>query len=147
MTLTEIADAFLSKVNLLDILGAAPYCTDEFTYSGPLPEPLGLHAWAETAAPFLKGIPDWNFNAKVIGEEANVVHVTAHVTGTHTGELDLSALGLGVIPATGKSIALPESKGRLTFDGDRIVNFHIDPAHGAGVPGILAQIGASMPPG
>ena len=145
MSRNETETAFLSKINILDIQGAAPFCTEDFTYSGPFPEPVSLDEWKVTAGVFQKAFPDWNFNTTFESEEANFVHIRAHVTGTHRGDLDLSSMGMGVIPASGKSISMPESKGRLTFKGDKIANMHIDIVEGAGIPGILAQIGASPP--
>ena len=137
----QAAEAFLAGINTLNLDAAAPYCTNNFTYSGPLPKPVNLQEWRGLAGLFLKAFPDWNFNAKVSREEGNVVHLTAQVTGTQTGELDLTPLGMGVIPATGKSIALPQSPGRVTLAGDKIANFHLDVVPGAGIPGILAQLG------
>ena len=145
MSKKETAAAFLSKINVLDLNAGGQYCTDNFTYSGPFPKPLSLDEWKVTAQRFLKAFPDWNFNAKIVGEVADLVHITAHITGTHSGDLDLTSLDMGVIPATGKSIALPESKGRLTFQGDKISNMHFEVAEGAGIPGILAQLGVSKP--
>lgn len=145
MSKKDTAEAFLAKINTLDIQGAAPYCTDNFRYSGPFPKPLSLHEWNESAQPYRKAFPDWNFNARIEREEADIVHITAHVTGTHTGELDLTALDMGVVPATGKPVALPVTSGRLTFKGDKIANLHFDMVEGAGIPGILAQLGVSAP--
>ena len=145
MSKKETAVAFLEKINTLDLQSAAPYCTDDFTYSGPFPKPLSLDEWNESGKPFRKAIPDWNFNAMFEREDANIVYITAHVTGTHTGELDLTSLDMGVVPATGKTVALPVTNGRLTFKGDKIANLHFDIVEGAGIPGILAQLGVSKP--
>jgi predicted ester cyclase len=145
MSKKETATAFLEKINNLDLNAASQYCTDDFTYSGPLPKPVTLDEWKVTAQVFLKAFPDWNFNMKIVSEDDDRVQVNAHVTGTHRGDLDLSSMDMGVIPATGKAIDLPESKGRVTFSGDKIANLHIDVAEGAGVPGILAQLGVSKP--
>lgn len=145
MSKRETVDAFLSKYSILDIQGASSYITDDFMYSGPFPEPLSFEEWKQSAIPFQKAFPDWNFNAAIEREEEDAVHITVHVTATHMGDLDLSGLGMGVIPATGKVIAMPESKGRLTFRGDKIANLDIDMVEGAGIPGILTQLGVSKP--
>ena len=145
MSKKETAVAFLSEINSLDILGAAPYCTDDFTYSGPFPKSLSLSEWNESAKPYQKAIPDWNFNAIFESEDAQIVNITAHVTGTHTGDLDLTSLDMGVVPATGKTVALPVTNGRLIFKGDKIANLHFDIVEGAGLPGILTQLGVSKP--
>lgn len=145
MSKKETAVAFLSKINTLDLNAASQYCTDDFTYSGPFPKPVSLDEWRVTAQRFLNAFPDWNFNAKIEREDEDFVYIRAHVTGTHRGDLDLSAMGMGVIPTTGKAIGLPESKGQLTFEGNKIANMHFDLTEGAGIPGILAQLGVSKP--
>lgn len=147
MSKKETAEAFLAKINVLDIQGAAQYCTDDFTYSGPFPNPMRVQEWAGSAEIFQKAFPDWNFNAVFDREEAEMVYITAHVTGTHTGDLDLSAQGMAMVPATGKSVSLPVTSGRLTFREDKIANYHIDIVEGGGIPGILAQLGVSKPGG
>jgi hypothetical protein len=145
MSKRETTEAFLSKYSVLDIQGASLYITDDFTYSGPFPEPLSFEDWKQSSIPFQKSFPDWNFNAALAREEEDAIHITVHVTATHTGDFDLSGLGMGVVPATGKAIALPETKGRLTFEGDKIANLDLDMVEGTGIPGILAQLGVSKP--
>jgi hypothetical protein len=145
MSKKETAAKFLSKINTLDFQGAAPYCTDDFTYSGPFPKPLSFDEWKESAEPFLKAFPDWNYNAKFESEDGDFVHITVHVTATHSGDLDLTSMGMGVVPASGRSVAMPDTKGRLIFKGDKIANLDFEIVEGAGIPGILAQIGASSP--
>jgi len=145
MRTREIAEAFLAGINVLDLDAAAPYCADNFTYSGPVPKPVSVQEWRGLAALFRTAFPDWSFNARVERVEGDVVHVTAQVTGTHTGNLDLTALDIGIIPATGKSISLPQGTGRVTLEGDKVVNLHFDVVPGAGIPGILAQLGVEKP--
>ena len=56
-----------------------------------------------------------------ISEENGNVILTFHFEGTHTGALDLSAMGMGVIPASGKRVVTPESKTMFMVEGDQIV--------------------------
>jgi len=55
-------------------------------------------------------------------QEGDSVIMTGHFEGTHTGDLDLSAFGAGVIPASGKKIVWPESHVRWVVEGDKIVS-------------------------
>jgi predicted ester cyclase len=137
----EIAKKFLAEIGKPDYDAAGAYCADNFTYSGPVPKPISLQEWRGMAASIWKAFPDWDFDPQVEREECNVVHVTSQVTATHTGDLDLTSQGLGVIPTTGKSISLPKATGRVTFEGDKVVNLHFDVAPGGGMPGLLAQLG------
>ena len=52
-------------------------------------------------------------------------------------------MDMSVVPATIKTIALPETTGRLIFRGDKIANLHVEMVEGTGNPGILSQLGAS----
>ncbi len=53
-------------------------------------------------------------------EEGDSVLVTYHFEGTHTSDLDLSAMGMGVIPASGKEIVWPEADSKITVEGGKI---------------------------
>ncbi len=66
--------------------------------------------------------------------------MTGHFEGTHTGDLDLSAMGLGVIPASGKKIVWPEASAKLTIEDGKIVR--MEPYAGAaGLKAWLAALG------
>lgn len=67
------------------------------------------------------------------------VIMTFHFEGKHTEDLDLSAMGLGVIPATGKSFITPKSKTKFIVEGDQIVSSQ---AISGGFDFVLAAIGA-----
>jgi len=54
-------------------------------------------------------------------EEGDGVIMNFHFEGTHTGDLDLSAMGLGVIPASGKMIVWPEVSAKYMVEGDKII--------------------------
>ncbi len=75
-------------------------------------------------------------------EEDGSVTMTFHFEGTHTGDFDLSAMGMGVIPATGKRIVTPESKTRFMVEGGQIVSSQ--PISG-GFEDLLAGIGVTLP--
>ena len=77
-----------------------------------------------------------------ISEEGDHVIMTFHFEGTHTGDLDLSAMGMGVIPATGKRVVTPEGKTKFMVAGGQITASQ--PISG-GFEDLLAGIGA-LPP-
>lgn len=77
-------------------------------------------------------------------EEGDNVIVTSHFEGTHTGDLDLSALGMGVIPASGKKIVWPEATNVFTIRNDKIVS--IKPyGDSGGMEDFLKPLGVTMP--
>lgn len=83
----------------------------------------------------------------VIGEmreEGDNVIVTSHFEGTHTGDLDLSALGMGVIPASGKEIVWPDAPNEFKIKNDKIVS--VKPyGDSRGIEDFLKPLGVSMP--
>jgi len=141
----EVAEAFLAAVDTLDLDGAAPYCTDDFMYSGPLPQPVSLDRWRGMATRMKAGFPDWHFSPQIEAVEGDTVYVTVQITGTNTGDLDLSPVGGPFIPATGRSIQLPESTGRVMISGGRVSSFDLDVTPGtAGVFAVAAQLGVEL---
>jgi hypothetical protein len=145
MSTQTIAEDFVSAWQAGDADTLTALAADGFTFSGAVPEPLPLQPVIGLILTLKKAFPDIQYNARIQRVEGNVVHVTPHLTGTHTGDLDLTAMGMGVIPPTGRSFNLPEETGRLTVEGDKVVNFRIDPIPGGGLPGILAQLGIAAP--
>jgi predicted ester cyclase len=77
-------------------------------------------------------------------EEGDSVIVRFHFEGTHTGDLDLSAMGLGVIPASGKRIVWPEDSTAFKIRGDKIVS-NRPYGDSAGMESFLAGLGVKMP--
>ena len=79
-----------------------------------------------------------------VHEEGDNVIVSYHFEGTHAGDLDLSALGLGVIPASRKKIVWPEATNEFKIEGNKIVS--IKP-HGdsGGIEDFLEPLGVEMP--
>jgi len=103
--------------------------------------------WVGMQSLLLAAFPDWSFNMQDVKEEGNKATTTHHITGTHTGDLDLSPMGMPTIPATGKAISLPVEHAEVTVEGGKIVKMHVaDVSPDGGVPGILKQIGVEMPP-
>jgi predicted ester cyclase len=141
----DVAEAFLAAVDTLDLDAAAPYCTDDFLYIGPLPEPASLERWRKMATRMKAGFPDWHFSPQIDSVEGDTVYVTVQVTGTNTGDLDLSPVGGPLIPATGRSIQLDESTGSVVVSGDRVSKFELDVTPGtAGIFAVVAQLGEDM---
>ena len=87
---------------------------------------------------------DYGFVLTNRSEKGDFIIMTGHFQGTHTSDLDLSAMGLGVVPASGKKIVWPEASAKLTFEGDKIVR--MEPYAGAaGLRAFLAALGVELP--
>jgi len=87
---------------------------------------------------------DYGFVLNDVREEGDFVIMSGHFEGTHTGDLDLSAMGIGVIPASGKKIVWPEASEKISLEGDKIIR--MEPYSGAsGMQAWLAALGVEPP--
>ena len=87
---------------------------------------------------------DFMYVRSDVREEGDSVIVSGHFEGTHTGDLDLSAMGVGVIPASGQKIVWPESSNYFNIEGDKIVS--IKPyGDSGGMEAFLAAQGVKAP--
>jgi len=86
---------------------------------------------------------DFKFVYSDIHEEDDGVIVIGQFEGVHTGDLDLSALGLGVIAASGKKFVAP-SGNKFKTEGDKIVSRQ-DYGDYGGSAAFLAALGLTEP--
>jgi predicted ester cyclase len=142
----EVTYAFLEAFQAGDFDTAATYMADDFVFSGPTPEPISGAAWFGLSAALRAAFPDLSYNFRVVSVDGDVVATTTQLTGTHTGDLDLSRIGkMGIIPATGKSVSLPEEEGEAIVEDGKVVSLHIHSTPKGGIMGILSQLGVKLP--
>jgi len=79
-----------------------------------------------------------------IREEGDSVIVSYHFEGTHTGDLDLSAMELGIIPASGNKIVWPDTTTAFKIEGDKIASTRPYGDSG-GMESFLAPFGVTPP--
>jgi hypothetical protein len=95
---------------------------------------------------FESSFPDMHEVATVERVEGNVAYGKNTVTATHTGDLDLSAMGLGIIPATNRQASI-ELDVAWTVVDDRISHMAATSPEGPLLPVVLAQLGIELPQG
>lgn len=119
--------------------------TDDFQFTNALGDPPSdKNAILMMGDLMQSALPDISTVIEDYREEGDGLVVTSHWRGTFTNDFDLSPLGLGVIPATGKAVVFPTSTVRITFDGDKISALH-DPATGpdTGLAGFIKALSAN----
>jgi hypothetical protein len=141
----EVVERLLSLVEADDRASAQELLADDFTFSGPVPEPISGLEWLGMHGKLHAAFPDWAFNMADLRIDGDVVRGTAQITGTHTGALDLSAMSLPTIPATNKRVKLPRDESELMVVGGKVKYFKTTPNPEAGVSGILKQLGVAVP--
>jgi hypothetical protein len=145
MNAVETVQAVLAAIEASDWERARSHLGDEFTFSGAVPEPIGPDVWLGIHRALAAAMPDFSFNARGLhGEDGKVVG-QVQLTGTQTRELALPLPGFSPIPPTGRRVSLPAEGIAATLLGDRLVNYDVSLVEGGGLPGILTQLGATIP--
>jgi len=144
MDIREVTHAFIEAFQAGDFDTAASYLADDFELTGLMPQPISGAAWLALAASLRAAFPDLNYNFHVASVDGSVVRVTNQLSGTHTGGWDLSGVGMGVIPATGKRISLPEEGSEGLVENGKLVSLHIHSTPEGGTMGILSQLGMEV---
>jgi hypothetical protein len=145
MSIREIAEDFAMAMNVGDWEKVASFLSEDFRFMGPVPEPIGGMEWIGLSKSLKRAFPDIQYNLRIDSIEGDVVRTTTQLSGTHTGELDLTAMGFGVIPATGISFSNPEEEGDAVVKGDKVISLHVKSVEGSGLMGILQKIGVEVP--
>ncbi|GMR11038.1 MAG: hypothetical protein BMS9Abin28_1862 [Anaerolineae bacterium] len=125
---------------------AAEYLSDDFTFAGPVPDPIDAAAWLGLHDRMNAAFPDFSFNLSDVQQAGNTAQGTLQLSGTHKSDLDLSAMDLPNVPATGKSFQLPPEEVSVTVEGEKITSVRAAKVEGGGVKGILSQLGVEAPP-
>lgn len=122
------------------------YLSDDFQWSDESGNaPMDKASFSAMAQPLESAFPDLSVVIEDIREDGDDAVVASHYAGTFTNDLDLSAVGMGVIPATGKAIVFPTQRDRVSFDGDKISEIHnLETGPDAGMAGFLKALGADM---
>jgi len=81
---------------------------------------MNKRAYLEMAKTLASAFSGLNFEFTDLQDQGESVLATFRFEGMHTGPLDLTAIGLGVIPASGRKIVSPESTARFSFRGEKI---------------------------
>ena len=144
-------DAQATVQTLMTAIQAGDYKTaktlmaDKFQFSGPVPQPINAGQWIGVSASLKTAFPNLDYHFAVTGADGEVVHITAQLTGTHSGSLDMKAMGMGVVPATGKSFSAAREVGKVTVKDDKVVSWANLHTEGAGLTAILSQLGVKIP--
>jgi hypothetical protein len=137
--------ALMDAVQQGDFVKAQSTLASDFQFSGPVPQPISGPAWMGMSAGLKAAFPDLNYQFKIERVDGNTVHITAQLKGTHSGALDLNAMGMGVIPATNKAFAAKLEHGESTVQDGKVKTWAMQKTEGAGIMAILGQLGVKVP--
>jgi hypothetical protein len=137
--------ALMDAIQMGNFEKAKSYLSNNFKFSGPVPKPISGPEWIGLSANLKAAFPDLNYQFKlesVVGDTANI---TAQLKGTHKGDLDLTAMHMGVIPSTGKSFKAALEHGKVTVRDGKVTSLANEPTEGAGLMAVLGQLGVTIP--
>jgi len=141
----ERVQALMDAVQKGDFENASSMLTDDFQFSGPVPEPINKEAWLAMSISLKTAFPDLDYHFKVIGTDGDVVRSLSQLSGTHTGSFDLTSMNMGVIPPSNNTFSTKPEKTRVSVKSGKISLWEIQPNDGAGLMEILKQIDAKLP--
>ncbi len=137
--------ALMDAVQMGNFEKAKTYFSNDFKFSGPVPEPISGEAWLGMSASLKSAFPDLDYQFRIESVDGDTAHISAELKGTHKADLDLTAMQLGVIPATGKSFHAAHEHGKATLKDGKITSWEMEHTEGAGLMAILAQLGVKVP--
>ena len=137
--------ALMDAVQKGDFVKAQSTLSNDFQFSGPVPQPISGPAWMGMSASLKTAFPDLNYQFKTESVNGNTVHISAQLKGTHKGNLDLTAMGMGVIPPTNKSFAAAHELGKAIVQNGKVKTWATQATEGAGLMAILGQLGVKPP--
>ena len=141
MNKRETVQALMDSIQKGDYENAKTLLADDFQFSGPIPQPVNREAWLAMSASLMTAFPDLDYHFRVIGADDDVVRATSQLSGTHSGSFDLTAMSMGVIPATNKAFSAKLEKTKVTVKENKITAWAVEPTEGAGLKAILGQLG------
>ena len=145
MSNIDVFKAGLAAFEAHDMKKVDSLFSDDFVLAGPMPQPVSKHEFIGIQSALMAAMPDWKFNASDFKEEGDKVMAKVHISGTQTASLSLPALGIQSFAATGKHVQLPYEALTATIKNGKLTRLETDNAKGAGVAGVLAQLGVKMP--
>lgn len=107
------------------------------------PTPADRDPYLTAVAAIVDSMPDWRVEVDELDHEEDVVRTRIHVTGTQSEALDLTNLGGGWLPATGRSVDIEEEAVFRVEDGRIQAESVLDPET-PDVFGILERLGAEI---
>lgn len=142
----EIIEGFTAALEAGDMDTAASYLADDFQFGGTmLPETLGPQEWIGMSHVLRAGVPDLTYNFTVHEADESGARVSSQLAGTHTADLDMTGMGMGVIPATNVSFQCGEEFSTGTIEGGKIKSIHLEQGPDRGLFDMFRQLGVEPP--
>ena len=140
-----IVQTVMDSIQKGDYSKARSYLSNDFQFSGPVPDPMNGDAWIGMLTTLKNASPNIQYHFQVESMNGDTATIGSKLEGTQSAPLDLTGVKMGVIPATNKSWSAAQEHGKVTVKGDKITSWAIQPTEGAGLMAILGQLGIKPP--
>ena len=141
----ETVQALMQSIQKGNFDEARSYLSSDFHFSGPIPQPVSGDEWIKMSANLKAAFPDLDYQLRILSVNGDTVNLSAQLRGTHKGDLDLTKMHMGIIPATGKSFKAAVEHGKVRVRDGKITSLANEPTEGAGLMAILGQLGVKIP--
>jgi len=139
----DIVKVFYGTFSLMGASKAGNYLAEDFRLVGFAQGPMDKDAWIGFLSVLKAAIPDLKIRLTDVSESGDQVRFTEMGVGTHRLPLDLSLLGLPVIPADGEPVTLPTLEWVHTVaDGKITLAEQVSASPATGLAEMLAALGA-----
>ena len=146
METKDTAQALMDAIQKGDFENAKSLLSADFQFSGPVPEPINADEWMGMTMSLRKAFPNLEYHFQLESMNGDVANISSELKGTHSGDFDLTAMNMGVIPATNKSFVAAHEHGKVTVKDNKVTSVAYEKTEGAGLMAILGQLGVEMPP-
>ena len=141
----ELGIALLEAIDTQNWEKISDMVTDDFTFSGPMPDPLNKEEWLGVCRTMTKAFSDWSHQISDVQATEDGVRIAVRPMGTHDGDLDLSFMGMSVLEATHQCFELPLEHVEFTFKDGKIREMMVvGGGEDGGMKGILKQLGVKI---
>ena len=97
--------------------------------------------WMGLGETLKHAFPDLDYGLCIESVDGNVVRFSTEIHGTHTEDLALTMLTIGVIPATNKTIATAREYGIAVVRAGKVISWAMESSRCANLTTILEQLG------
>ena len=145
MSPDQVVRSYFDALEAKDLVRVDALISPDLVFITPL-KPLSKHDLLGVFRSMLDAFPDWRFDHQEPVTTGDIVRARLRMSGTHTRTFVPPFPGLKPVKATGRKVVLPEQEFVYHVDRDRITRIVPEPVPGGGVPGLLQQIGVTLPP-
>ena len=138
METRKTVQAILDGLQRGDLEQVSSMLAERFRFRGRVAGAMDAKAWLGMCASLKAAFPNLDYRFEIVEQHEGVIVLSARLSGTHTGDLDLTdIMDIGVIPATYKSFRAEPQTAEITVDQGRVSAWVEEPAEGAGLLAIL----------